>query len=421
MARRARIRLAGMLAATLPSMLLAGAASSQTFSGGGVSVPAGSDGVTNVQVQEGDVFASQTLDVVDAAGALAATTAVGNIVSAAGTGAPLQFHSDQALRAPVTAKTTLNATGYVNNVLSTTSATGNSATAGACCGALTGHSSQDTRYGSDVTARSRASVNYADSVGVDSTAVGNTQGWYSDKGSTRVSSYQVHGGATHARTDARANVVYGDAAYTASAVGNNVSADTRKGPVEITAEQHADNATSAVTTVEQGYAYNLLGSAAATGNNVNVTASNYAAQMGVDQTNGGPVSSNADVKLDSWYGSGTALSYAMANSAILSNNGSYAGVENAQSNLGDVTARASFSGGAGGDAMSSATAVGNAVSGYACSECQGTLEANNRQVNSGAVRSYSTFSAGGSMGTATGISTAVGNTATFQVVGSGGR
>lgn len=410
-----------MLAATLPSMMLCGAATSQTL-GGGLYVPAGSDGVSDVQVQNGDVFAGQQLNVVDASGALTATTAVGNVVSAAAPGAPLQFQSDQALRAPVGADAKLNAAGYVNNVLATTSATGNAATAGACCGALTGYSKQDTRYGSDVTAKTKASVNYADSFGADTTAVGNTQGWYDANGSTQVSSLQTHGAATRATTKARANVVYGDAAYTASAVGNNVSGDTSKGPVNVQAEQHADNATAASTTVDQGYAYNLLGSASATANNINVIGSNYAAELGSDQTNGGPVTAGTDIKLDSWYGSATSLSYAMANSAILSNNGSYAGVENAQTNTGDVLAKSSFTGGAGGggDGMANATAVGNAVSGYACAECQGTLEANNRQVNNGSVRAVSSFTAGGPMGTATGISSAVGNTATFSVVRSGG-
>ena len=62
-----------------------------------------------------------------------------------------------------------------------------------------------------------------------------------------------------------------------------------------------------------------------------------------------------------------------------------------------------------------AEAVGNAVTGYACSECPGYLEANNVQTNNGSVSAQtSTTVAGSNRAVITGAN-AVGNSATFYV------
>ena len=66
----------------------------------------------------------------------------------------------------------------------------------------------------------------------------------------------------------------------------------------------------------------------------------------------------------------------------------------------------------------SATGVGNAVSAYACASCNGAISAKNHQVNSASVHAGASLSAS-NVATATGVASAVGNTATYQVVGGG--
>ncbi len=81
----------------------------------------------------------------------------------------------------------------------------------------------------------------------------------------------------------------------------------------------------------------------------------------------------------------------------------------------------SFYGGSlgdGGNAYVSATGVGNAVSAYACASCNGTINAHNRQVNSASVHAGAALSAQ-NVSTASGVASAVGNTASYDVVSSG--
>ena len=64
-----------------------------------------------------------------------------------------------------------------------------------------------------------------------------------------------------------------------------------------------------------------------------------------------------------------------------------------------------------------ATAIGNAVSGYACNQCSGNMSANNSQSNNVDVSARSTVSVTNSGRSITGIATATGNNATFSVTG----
>jgi len=110
----------------------------------------------------------------------------------------------------------------------------------------------------------------------------------------------------------------------------------------------------------------------------------------------------------------------VGNSVLVSNAGSYTGVANDQTNEGAITINASLlssaGGGAGSAASVSATGVGNAVSAYACATCNGTLAIKNRQVNSGSVHTTATTSTFG-VNSVSSSSSAIGNTATFDVVG----
>ena len=103
MARRAKILLVGTLVAILPC----GATTSQTLP----SV------VLNNQVQLGDVFSQQTLNVVEVSDQTTAdTTATGNAFEATVSG-DVDMRSNQTLQADVTADTRVNVTGEVRQRL----------------------------------------------------------------------------------------------------------------------------------------------------------------------------------------------------------------------------------------------------------------------------------------------------------------
>ena len=90
-------------------------------------------------------------------------------------------------------------------------------------------------------------------------------------------------------------------------------------------------------------------------------------------------------------------------------------LDNLQTNTGDgVEATASFSGQDGYDTVTSATAMGNAVTGYVCARCSGRMTVTNNQTNGADVgASTSTTVASGRQ--VTGVSTAIGNNASFTV------
>lgn len=67
------------------------------------------------------------------------------------------------------------------------------------------------------------------------------------------------------------------------------------------------------------------------------------------------------------------------------------------------------------DATATSTAMGNSVTGYACSECEGRMSITNSQVNRSDVGAQSIVNVSGGGRSASGVSTAVGNTATYYV------
>ena len=66
------------------------------------------------------------------------------------------------------------------------------------------------------------------------------------------------------------------------------------------------------------------------------------------------------------------------------------------------------------------TSVGNAVTGYACSQCGGDVNVNNNQTNSGNVTATATTTINGSGRNVIAGANAVGNAATFYVTRTGG-
>lgn len=156
--------------------------------------------------------------------------------------------------------------------------------------------------------------------------------------------------------------------------------------------------------------------ASANGNSVWMQNENGYARIQGEQDNSGAVTAESealvgDFDVDLF----SVSSEGVGNSAILSNIGSnaYMGVD--QTNTGAVNATANFDGEAGGSALVSATAFGNAATTYVCSECPVTAQGATNQLNSAAIGSTVTgrMTSGGVL---SGAATAIGNSATYQTV-----
>ncbi len=156
--------------------------------------------------------------------------------------------------------------------------------------------------------------------------------------------------------------------------------------------------------------------ASANGNSAWMQNENGYAHMQGSQDNSGQVDAEANADLGDFdIDVVTLSSEGVGNSAIISNIGADAYMGLDQTNNGIVNASTNFTGNAGGVALASATAFGNAATTYVCSECPATAYGNMSQTTNAAINSRVT----GQMTTGSllsGTATAIGNSATFQSV-----
>jgi len=381
--------------------------------------------VLNDQVQLGDVFAEQTLNVVDVEDqTTAVTTATGNALSGAVEGGTLTLTSSQTMQGDATAQTTLNIDGENGQATILTEAVANTGDAGAYGADMTAAVTQTTGA-VDVTADTTVNGSTAYLYGgaaISSTAIVNSQAFgVSDEGTAVMDVSQSSAATAVAETEAVVQYLPETAIFSSATTSNNVSTSGTNGTSqELAVDQTATGTvTQATTFVSAANAWMLEGSAAAVGNNVAATNEHGALETDTVQSNTTTVLADSIV-LSYDYGLASAQAMGVGNSNLSGNAGQYVDIDNAQFNSGGVEASASFQGNGGYDSYANSTAIGNAVTGYACAECQGTLRANSSQVNTGGVSATSTVSITGSGRAVVGNATAVGNSATFWVSSPGG-
>ena len=226
--------------------------------------------------------------------------------------------------------------------------------------------------------------------------------------------------AADVRADAAAVLQYlpGDTnSFSSGAVANNVTAtaaDFANQSYSVT-QDSGGGLVQATFFSSFGNSQGTITNATASANNANIT--NVGGDLNVitNQDNGAYVRAQAEETSYS-FGGATAQAYGVGNSALAGNYGPNVTVDNTQVNSGGgVDAIASFSGTDGYDAYASSTAMGNAVTGYACSLCQPSMTATNRQTNSADIGSTTSVTVDGSGRRTVGSSTAVGNSASFYV------
>ena len=376
----------------------------------------------NVQTQAGTITATETLNVVTASDStMATTTATGNAVSGAVVTGAFAAKSTQTLTGAVNAATTVNvATNAGTQASLSTAATGNTGDLGSYSGggALTGTVNQSISAAGSTTGTStiNATNAQAGAVSANVQAIGNSQGVTVGDTSATVTINQTNAGQTNATGGISLSYTPGAATLTATTVSNNVTATgTGNSSQALTVNQTASGQSVSEQDVYLGNGQTITGAATSTGNNISISNTTGGLSVTENQSNSGYVQAQAQVS-GYEFGSGEADAYAVGNSALAGNYGSTLNLSNTQATSGNgVSSLASYSGNNGYDAYANATAMGNAVTGYACSNCSGAMSVSNSQTNSVGVGATTQIDIAAGNRSVTGTATAVGNSATFYV------
>lgn len=374
-------------------------------------------------------MAGQRLNVVDVSDQVTVSAAAsGNSLAGGTEGEALRLRSSQTMHGDAASSTTLTLGGDTNGrVTSVTQARANYL-AGTAINAPMAVEAEQIGHG-DVTATSRITGTDARLINggqIASGAYGNTvalAGAASGSDRTAITGtidQTMHGDARATNT---ASPRYAPAPtdFSSEAVANAVQVST--GPSsnqELTVRQRSSGAVvEADTSVWAGNAWDLVGRGRATGNQAAFYNQGGSLVTTTDQDNSAQV--RGAVELSSYdFGAATAAADAIGNNVVVGNNDIYVDIDNIQNNTGGVEATASFVGQKGYDAYVGANAAGNSITGYACAECGGDLNANNVQTNAGNVRAMATTTINGQGRNVISGANAVGNAATFYVTGNGG-
>ena len=396
--------------------------------------------VTNNQSLQTDVTSDQTLTVVDTSGPVSSVaTSTGNNLLAATVNGSLDVESTQTLPNNVTgtvgAVSHMFVTTAAGDITQLAAATGNTAEGDSDGsqggGPLTGSFSQSTGPNWSIKSETdfQSPAAQATSASIASQAIANSIGLAVTDASSNVTTSQTNsalvdaegGSELNGGSGATLNFTGGTVAYSTTAVGNNLTGTgTGDASQTLDATQVANGSlVQAAGFVNVGNGQTVQGDATATDNNLAVTNTQGALAVTDHQENDTNFTLAESVASDFQFGTGQATAFGVGNSAMAGNQGPSTDMDNTQVNTGGIQAIASFTGDSGFDATSSATAMGNAAIGFACSQCGGAININNSQVTSGGgVEADSTTNITNITGnnrSATGIATAVGNNATFFV------
>ena len=346
---------------------------------------------------------------------------MGNSVGAETAHQNLTVTSGQSLSATTEARAYVQTRGTSGeSYLNAAQATGNTGHAAACCGYLSGDVKQTVNPNSEIVAwnESRVGGSVVDAA-ASATALGNSWGYAAKNGAVGARTEQKHYGTTHAYNHAVLCCVTGSGQFAATAVANSVTSEVENGEAIHQIVQLVDGFETRATNDVYVVTGNMIaGAATATANTAVLGNTAGYAELHASQTNHTLVDAESQVQLDTWYGVGSTTAYGVGNTIHLSNVSPDPLMRTSQLNTGDVNAWSTFRGGYGEDVVNSATAIGNSVSGVACGECHGVIDAVNRQENNGRVRATARTYAGHARHVVS-SATAVGNSASYESFGGG--
>lgn len=395
-----------LLAGTLVATLTCATATSQVFSD---------------QVQTGNVDSFTQLDVVEVTDqTLGASTAVGNAYSVGQDTGDVDVRANQTLQGDVSADMALNvAVNSGHSTILGTTAAGNTQDAGIYNGTLTGVFTQTTGPVA-ITGHSHIEAPNGETADLSSSvqATGNSQGLGASYANVGVRVNQTNEATVTTDGGGVYGAVYGTGTFAAATAANNVTS-TGLGAAErmIINQRNAAGLTQVAQFTAFGQAsYVTTTSATVTGNNVSATNDGGPIlDVTTNQTNQAYLRAQSETSADS-FGRVSATAYGIGNTTLAGNVGDEVVIDNTQLNEGGgVEVIASMTGGAGWDAGSSASAIGNASTGYSCSDCGGNMTVSNRQTNTVDVAATANTTVNYSGRSATAVSNAVGNTANYYV------
>lgn len=408
-----QIRLAGTIAATVMCVAAATEAAAQT-------PPQDDSIVLNNQLQLGDVFADQTLNVVDSQDQITVgTTANGNAASGSVENGSVTVRSTQDMRGDAIATTSVALGGDTSGPVAVQSNAGGNYLAvsgydanvtveatqrntGALVGALTEVGDENARL-------------LAGGV-VSATATSNTVSLYGEGSVVKGAVEQSSSATVRAYSRLDSQYVPAAAEVQAQAMGNAIGVNSGQTSGQDLAFDQTSTADfiEAEASANTGNGWDLAARARAVGNYANSYNSGGSVVTGSAQDNASFIRSAATTTAYD-YGRAQAYASGAGNQLSVGNNDIYVEIDNSQINTGGVEVTSTFQGTNGYDVYVGAEATGNAVTGYACSECQGYLEARNTQTNSGDVSARTNTVVSGSNRSVISSATATGNSATFYV------
>lgn len=368
----------------------------------------------NGQLQWGDVVS--TMNVVSRNGAQSVTsaaTSAGNAVSGANLSGDLDARSEQTMSGAAFATATIDAdnTGATNVIAS---AQGNTAQAQTEDGNLYLTASQ-TSDGGDVLARARATVANSQTLSAGSSSAANNAATGADHGDLTANLTQDASNSSYAITDVDACCTGTTVAGSSSAI-NAYGSESTTSTVDVDYTQNSTGGESRATTdVYQYRAYDVTAASTAAANSATINNEWGYVSIRGRQTSSTDVTADTRVTVGTWSGTAVASAYGVGNTTLATNVGSDMAVDIAQMNTGGVDANAQFSGSSndGGEVLVSSTAIGNAFTGYVCSQCgDAAVSGTVNQINGGNITSTGTITTNGA-GMIVGSSSAIGNSATF--------
>lgn len=382
--------------------------------------PPGGSIVLNEQLQLGDVFSQQTLNVVDAQEQVTvSTSAQGNSASGAVENGSITVQSDQDMRGDAVATTDMTMGGDTYGVVNaTTQAQGNYLAVSAYDADLTIDATQ-SNTGGLVSATSRLGDDDArllDGADINASAISNTVAMYGEGSVVEGSIDQSSSATVRAYDRIETQYIPAEASVSSQAIVNAVqvnSGQTSGQDLSIVQSSTGDFV-EAESSANAGNAWDLAGRARASANQAVLYNEGGSVVVESSQDNTAFVRAAATTTAYD-YGRAEAFARGAANELSVGNNDIYVEIDNSQFNSGGVDVTATFSGTNGYDVYVGAEAVGNSVTGYACSECEGYLEARNSQTNGGDVSATANTTVAGSTRAVITGANAVGNSASFYV------
>ncbi len=367
------------------------------------------------------MFAGQTLNVIDPAEGVSATT------GAKGAAASIQVEDeDVALNSlqrtrNVSARTDVTVHGWSPSTGAIAAAVGQTLHTTTQGGRLTASTDQvvdgdPDRPASAIEARTRVTAELSSSGDTSglALAVGNDQASHVRGGTADIRSGQYHYGAgSTARTEASLLHVKGEAQLTAIAGANQALVQGAAHDVRLNAAQVSTGSTEASVGAEVDNGQTVAAFSSAAANSVTLANQGASTTAAVGQEHLGYVRAESALYVGE-FGRASANAAGVGNTVSAVAYGDTLTLNTDQLNSGGVDAYASFDGSTGYDLDVNASAYGNAVSAQACSDCDGVLDARNTQVSNGDVSAVTRADVGGARSVLANA-TAVGNQASYVV------